>query len=363
VSGEQAIGEPLGQADELITDVAFSPDGTRLVAARFDPPTVIYDAATRRETVRIRTASIVSAVAFDPDGKRVAVGTIDGKVGFFDATSGAAVGPPVDAGNAVWQAAFSPDGKLLAIAVDPNGVDGFYRQRRQGTVQLVDVESGHRVGRPIVPGAGTVFALAFSRDGKLLATSSYAGHVDLWDVATQARHGKPMTVADDGLPAVAFDPGGRFVAAGGATGPVRVWRVADQQPAYPPLAGHTGPVTGVAFDPTGSFLASSSVLGGTRLWDAQTGVPYGDELVASPAPTPSVELPPFLGVRSAFSPDGKRLAVAGVGVRAMLWDVDPAEWRRRACAIAGRNLSREEWTLYLPSGTPYRSTCPDWPAG
>jgi WD40 repeat protein/tRNA A-37 threonylcarbamoyl transferase component Bud32 len=363
LDGEQAIGEPLGGETDLVTDVAFSPDGKRLVATRFDRPTAVYDAATGRQTARIRTDSVSSAVAFDPDGKRVAVGTIDGKVGFFDATSGAAVGPKVDAGSAVWQAAFSPDGKLLAIAVDPNGVDGFYRQRRQGTVQIVDVESGQRVGRPIVPGAGTVFALAFSRDGKLLATGSYAGRVDLWDVATQSRHGKPMTVADDGLPAVAFDPGGKLVAAGGATGPVRVWRVADQRPAYPPLSGHSGPVTGIAFDPTGSFLASSSVLGGTRLWDAQTGQPYGDELAASPAPAPTVELPPFLGVRNAFSPEGKRLAVAGVGVRAMIWDVDPADWRRRACAIAGRNLRQAESKLYLPSGTPYRATCPEWPAG
>ena len=35
----------------------------------------------------------------------------------------------------------------------------------------------------------------------------------------------------------------------------------------------------------------------------------------------------------------------------MLWDVDPAVWRGRACAIVGRNLSREEWKLYLPAGT------------
>jgi hypothetical protein len=46
----------------------------------------------------------------------------------------------------------------------------------------------------------------------------------------------------------------------------------------------------------------------------------------------------------------------------MLWDVDPALWQQRACAIVGRNLSREEWKLYLPAGTPYRATCPEWSA-
>ena len=211
-----------------------------------------------------------------------------------------------------------------------------------------------------------MLSLAFSRDGKLLATGSYKGRLDLWDVATLARNGKSMRVVDDGVPSVAFDPSGRLVAAGGGTGPVRVWRVADQRPAFPPLAGHTGPVTGATFDPAGSFLATTSLFGGTRLWDPATGLGYGDELIGSPRPgalLSSVDLPPFLGLRNAFSPDGKLLAVAGVETLAMLWDVDPAVWRERACAIVGRNLTREEWRLYLPPGTPYRATCSEWPTG
>ena len=95
---------------------------------------------------------------------------------------------------------------------------------------------------------------------------------------------------------------------------MRVWRVADQRPAFPPLSGHTGPVTGTAFDPSGAFLATTSLFGGTRLWDPATGLGYGDELVASARPgsaEPSIDLP-FLGLRNAFSPDGKVLAAAGV---------------------------------------------------
>src|SRR5829696_2261932 len=365
VDGEQAIGRPLGGPTDLATDVSFSPDGKHLAAGRLDGGTTVYDAATRRPALRIDGDSAVTAVAFAPDGKRVAVGTIHGKVRFFDARSGAAVGPPLDEGNAaIWQVGFSPDGRLLAVAVDPNGAGGFNAQQRDGNVQLWDVDSRSRVGREIAPGRGSVLSLAFSRDGTLLATGSYRGQVDLWDVAMRERRGTPMRVADDGIPSVALDPSGRLVAAGGATGPVRVWRAGDQRPAFPPLSGHTAPVTGAAFDPGGSYLATTSLLGGTRLWDPETGLGYGDELVAAARPgslTPSSDLP-FLGLGNAFSPDGKVLAVAGVETRPMLWDVDPAVWRRRACAIAGRNLSREEWKLYLPPGKRYRATCSEWPA-
>jgi WD40 repeat protein len=172
-----------------------------------------------------------------------------------------------------------------------------------------------------------------------------------------------MKVADDALTSVGFDPSGRLVAAGGASGTVRVWRVSDQRLALPLLTGHTGFITGTSFDRTGTFLATSSVLGGTRLWDPATGRSYGEELVPKPRSAsliPSTS-PPFLGMRNAFSPDGKLLAVPGVETLAMLWDVDPAVWRRRACAIAGRNLDHPEWRAHLPPGTPYRATCPQWP--
>jgi WD40 repeat protein/tRNA A-37 threonylcarbamoyl transferase component Bud32 len=367
MNGEQAIGKPLGGPTDPTTDVSFSPDGRWLLAGELDGDAIVYETVTRRKVLRIAGDPVVTAVAFDPLGKRIAVGTIDGEVRLFDAKTGAAVGSPIDEGTAaVWQIAFSPDGKLLAVAVDPNGMNGFFGQQRQGRVQLWNVDSRTRVGRTITPGGGSVLSLAFSRDGTLLATGSYFGRLDLWDVATQGHHGEPMRVADDAFPGVSLDASGRLVAAGGGIGPVRVWRVADQRPAFPPLAGHTGPVTATAFDSADSLLATTTLFGATRLWDPETGLGYGEELVPSTRPgslTSSVRLPPFLELGNAFSPDGRLLAVAGVETLAMLWDVDPAVWRERACAIVGRNLSREEWKLYLPPRTPYRATCAEWPSG
>jgi WD40 repeat protein/class 3 adenylate cyclase len=367
MSGGQAIGKPIGGPTDVTTDVSFSPDGRRLVVGRLDGDAVVYNTATRRQLRRIDIGSVVTAVAVAPRGKLVAVGTVDGRVRFFDPESGEAVGSPLDVGEAaVWQVAFSPDGRLLAAAVDPNGGgQAFFTQQRDGEAQLWEVASRKRVGRAMSPRAGTMWSVAFNRDGTLLATGSYHWRVDLWDVDTQTHYGKPMRVSDEGFPSVAFDPTGELVAAGGASGPVRVWRVVHQRPAFPTLTGHTGPITAASFDSDGSFLATTSFFGATRLWDPETGLGYASELAASPKPSSLVPDVPFafLPLRNAFSPDGRLLAVGGLETRAMLWDVDPAVWRRRACAIAGRNLSREEWKLYLPSGAPYRATCPQWPSG
>ena len=365
MDGAQAVGEPLGGPGDSTTGVAFSPDGRWLLAGQLDGGAIVYDAATRRQIRRVEVGSVVSGVAFHPDGNLFAVSTIDGRIRLFDRRTGAPAGRPLDVRDAaVWQVAFSPDGRSLAAAVDPNGSGvAFYGQKRDGEVKVWDVASRRPVGRAIVPGRGSVLSLAFDPEGSLLATASYRGQLDLWDTATHAHRGEPMRVAEDGFPSVAFDPSGRLVAAGGATGPVRVWRVSDQRAAYPPLAAHAGGVTGAAFDANGSLLATTTLHGGTRLWDAATGLGYGDELAASPKPgslQPEVDLP-FLGLRNAFSPDGKVLATPGVDARTMLWQVDPAVWRRRACEIVGRNLTREEWRLHLPPGTPYRATCSGWP--
>jgi WD40 repeat protein len=367
MDGEHAIGGPLDGGIDVTTDMAFDPDGTRLVAGQLDGDVLEVDPATRRQHRLLHLDSAVTGVGFHPDGRRIALATIDGRVRILDLERKTTVSLPLDDRNAaVWQVAFSPDGRLLVVVVDPNGSgDAFYLQQRQGEVQLWDVGSGRRVGRKILPGAGSVFSVAFSPDGSLLATGS-AGQLDLWDVAGQARHGRSMKVSDDGVLSVAFDPSGALVAGGGATGPVRVWRVADQRPAFPPLTGHSGPITGAAFESGGSLLATASPFDGARLWDPETGLGLGDELVGSPRwlgpRAPSIDLP-FLGLRNAFSPDGKLLAVAGVETLGMLWAVDPVLWGDRACSIAGRNLSREEWKLYVPPETPYRATCPEWPLG
>lgn len=364
LSGRQSIGEPIGPVSDVSTGVAFRPGGRQLALGRYDGTVGIFDLATRSEIGHVNVGSIVFAVAYSPDGSVLAIGSVDGKIRLRDATTFATLGV-LDAGPAwIWQVAFSPDGKLLAVAADPNGPRDIFNPDRQGEAQLWDLASRRQVGMPLVPQRHSILSLAFDRRGVLLATGSFEGRTELWNVESRQPLGHPMDVQDDGAAGVAFAPDGhRLASVGNAT--VRVWDVATQTQAIPLLKGHTGPVPAVAYDPRGRFLATTTLLGATRLWDPTTGFAYGDDLDAGPKPAslqPSIDLPTlFLPLRNAFSSDGRYLATGGIDTLAMLWDMNLSTWRARACEIAGRNLTRDEWRVYLPPGSPFRSTCAQWP--
>jgi WD40 repeat protein/class 3 adenylate cyclase/tRNA A-37 threonylcarbamoyl transferase component Bud32 len=368
LSGRRAIGEPLGGLGQQSSSVAFRPDGREVAVGGYDGSVVLLDRATQEDVGRFEVGQSVLSLAFSPDGKLLATGSVDGKVRLWDVATRAEAGQPLDVGPAwVWQVAFSPDGELLAVATDPNGPRDIFNPDRQGEVQLWGVGTHQPVGRPMVPGKHSVVAVAFSPDGRLLATGSQEERAQLWDVATQERVGLAMDVPDEAVLAVAFSPDGSRLATGGVFGVVRLWDVGTQIAAAPPLTGHLGPVVGVAYDPGGRFLATTSLFGDTRLWDPASGLAYGDDLTPGEVPASMASKPDLpsdiLPLRTAFSRDGRFLAVAGIASRAMLWDLDLRIWRKRACDIAGRNLTRDEWNLYLPPRTPYRATCSEWPTG
>jgi WD40 repeat protein len=91
----------------------------------------------------------------------------------------------------------------------------------------------------------------------------------------------------------------------------------------------------------------ATVDGEAILWDVASHKQIGTTLpTQSPGPH-----------ALAFLPGGGQLVAASASGSVLVWDVEPAAWRTRACTIAGRTLTRQEWEEFLP-GRPYQNVCP-----
>ena len=391
VDSARSIGQSIVHEGASVSSPVFSPDSKTIVTRTGDTTAQLWYAASGLPVGQPMVhQDLVSSMAFSPDGKTILTGSRDRTARLWDARTGRPIGRPMVHQDQVWSVVFSDDGKTILTAGNNNtawlwnaisgqpignhpqpiGFSGSVRAfnpdgrtiitagNRDNAARLWDTTTALPIGPPMVH-QSFVTSLAFSPDGKTVATASNDMSARLWDAATALSIGPPLrnegtrkllmnrtyvsfspdsktlvvrnsmdhtvrlgNVASGvlvGKPmehrgpvsTVAFSPDGKTIATGSEDRTARLWDSATGLAVSVPIM-HMDPVTAVAFSLDGTAILTRTTDGTAHRWNTAIGTPMGQ-------PLESLTL-----VHSVtFSPDGHRVLTVGgcVGQIAQLWDV------------------------------------------
>jgi WD40 repeat protein len=333
---------PLGQlkgAPDAVTSLAYSPDGATLAAGSCAKP---EDGKCRQGEIRL----------WNPATRQLVAQPLTGH------------------SDSVKMLVFSSDGKILVSSDSQNIILWNVETRRM----LGQIAPGHQYNSESSVSL-PVNSIALSPDGNTLASGGCGkrgqrittvndtydtcieGEIRLWDVSTRQMIGQPFNGHKDEITSVAFSPDGKTLASasGLADGTIKLWDVATRQPLGGAFTGYIAVMNKMVFSPDGETLVSAS-LGENLpnqnifLWNVATRQLIGQPLIRQEDSVRDI----------AFSPDGRWLASGGFDKTLILWDMTLESWIADACRVANRNLTPEEWEQYFP-GQAYHKTCPNLP--
>ena len=307
----------VGLTTDYIRSIAFSPDGKTIAGGGHRGPILLWDAITGAEKYTLPNDSDwVIKLLFTPDGGTLVSVNWDGKIRLWNSDTGEhkktfAMHPDCSTGGVA--AAFTPDGKTVAIG------------SVNGTIYLHDLSTGEL--KMILPVYKEhVCRLAFSPDGKILATSSYEDEtIRLWDAHT-GQHKLTFTGHTRYVWGLAFSPDGKTLVSSSGDGTIRFWdaRTGDEKHTF---TGHSGQGISVAFNANGDIIASGCYEGIIRLWDTDTRQPIRTINGSKEGFEDTVR-------NLVFSPDGKTL-FSGTNDGIDLWDTHTGEHKKTLTGHTG----------------------------
>jgi WD40 repeat protein/tRNA A-37 threonylcarbamoyl transferase component Bud32 len=347
--------------------VAFSPSGDRLATTAGDGTVRVCDSRTGKPFITLPgNGEYIGGLAWSPDGSQLAVGGSDRQVRLWalrDNPQATILGPLT---GMAFAACFHPTKPYLAVATGD-----LHHPSAPGDISIWDLNTKKSI-RTISGQEGSVYAVAYSPDGALLASGSDDMTAVLWDAATGTKvrrlaghhtaegagvsrvlrlqdargHETAIRLHNSAVFGVAFSPDGTQLATASGDATVKVWQTANGKELHT-LRGHKDGVGCVAFSPSGKVIASGGIDHMVRLWSATTGQEirhfqgHGGE-VSSVAFCPH----PLDGVT--------RLATGSADGTVKLWEADQYQdgylWRGHEGNLFGLAFSPDNRTLAAGSG-------------